>query len=337
MTPEIAEKTLRLNSAARKADDTPSANVLSSMMDLQPFEDTTSLENLAEGLRGFPVECLSTERWELKMFLAAMGSLSALWTMDEFNMLLQCLAFYIDGSAYQSLSQSFEKNYFVPTFSLPISDNVAVESAKEDWKNQLRDLVLEWEPVPPCFGDLGESIENDGGLGELLQINSMSPKDAALLSLRSHLLDYCESRLTLSSMLEARPGSTGSSSASSILENLAGASEEAESLSHEGVSTSISIQGTAKQESEREYKAFMKIMAGTYGLDSVKKCMAYLRENAISSSLQQQGVDQCEDASSPLDPTELVCGTENEFQEHMEPLEKSIDSLEDVDNPPEDI
>jgi hypothetical protein len=185
MSPEMAEKTMRLTSGSRKIDDTPSSHILSSMMDMQPTQDHdenddrrnlfTSTDNGGSGKQTnnsnynnandplFPIECLSMDRWDLKTYVDATSFLTRHWSLDELNVLLQSLALYIDGPVYGALSLTFEEHFFAPKFTRPLTASEPM-ALKDEWRHRLVKYVYDWDPKS-VSGSGGTSGEDSGDSG----------------------------------------------------------------------------------------------------------------------------------------------------------------------------
>ncbi|KAJ3417345.1 EF-hand calcium-binding domain-containing protein 5 [Chytridiales sp. JEL 0842] len=297
MTPEMAERSLRLTTPNSDTDSSPSDNLLASMMDIQPTRDGDENRSsvVSQGSRsGFPVECLSMDRWNIRTYVDATGHLTRSWSIDELNVLLQGLACYIDGPIYSYLSQVFDSNFFLPKFTTTpptpatTEDSPKEPSEKDQWKIKLGQIVSEWDiKVKEERQDVNKtSFSTDSLSGSSLSVPGSRRASSTNLAnqkisseaknyhiLKANLTEFCQGSLTLEALL----GTKGSSSytPTTAIETITGQEEAivpADSTTQEPAPPESAV-----SEVEREYKAFMKLMAGLHGLEPFKSFMSFLR------------------------------------------------------------
>ncbi|KAJ3406285.1 hypothetical protein HDV05_006075 [Chytridiales sp. JEL 0842] len=326
MSPATAQQQMKLINTAIKNNTTASNELLGSMMEVQQFgSNDGSLDALWQSYQTFPIEALGMSRWDLKTFVAATTSLVAHWSIDELVVVLQALAVYVDGpSAYEeTLNTGFELTFFNPTTLLVAKGDgsgwetgTELEAVRRTWLNEMGKIVQDWhlEPLideasdtdsnmPSSSAERNETsdvserplLDAIGGIQAVKIKSNSEPAEESLhkclWSLKSSLLEYCEGRTTLETIVSSRPGSTTASTLNLVksLRDLpiSDVKSEESDTSKEPTSTdpqSNTISSAPLTHVENDFRAFMKIMMGMNGLDAVHAFMTYLQDKLFDAT-----------------------------------------------------
>ncbi|KAI9335467.1 hypothetical protein BDR26DRAFT_865813 [Obelidium mucronatum] len=258
MSPEVAESLRITNQQTQSSSDKETASSISDLEQSKVNEDGVSneaTEQSASRIKSAPheklfclnPEYLSAEKWDQSTYVEATMTLTDnnQWTIDDLSTFLLALAAHIDGLGNKLISQ-FNAIYYAPRFTR--NSGAATFAPKDEWRHKLAKLVQEF--------DINKS-SNSGA----------TALPASLEALKSSLMDYCRGNVTLSQL--GVPQS---------LLNDVGHSNELSIHQSTPEKEAIWLRGCA--EAEEDFKKFMMVMCGLYGLEPCRDFFEFLKKRA---------------------------------------------------------
>ncbi|KAJ3073446.1 EF-hand calcium-binding domain-containing protein 5 [Podochytrium sp. JEL0797] len=201
------------------------------------------------------------------------------WSIDDLSHFLLALAAHIDTLA-ESLASIFQKIYHAPTFPTPTGPG-AIFAPREEWKHRVGKMVQDLPDTPTSEG------------------------------IKHSLMEWCRGNVTLS-QLGVATGDTGGIRRTSMAVR---GDEEMEGVGRLGGGrASISVQMSMDEredawvrgcgEAEGEYKKFMMVMTGLYGVDAASHVFEFLKrkqqekEEAEAEALKKARLEKEREVSS---------------------------------------
>ncbi|KAJ3333567.1 EF-hand calcium-binding domain-containing protein 5 [Blyttiomyces sp. JEL0837] len=242
----------------------------------QPAETALPPE---EEFQSLPPEFLTLERWDLPFYREGMMMLTfqCKWSIDELGAFLQSLSGRIDELG-ESLLSAFNEAFVMPKFTAAlraasagataIGVTAQNQAAKENWRQQLKKMVHGFEVSDPRL---------------------QSPFNEAL---KGTLLDYCSGNVTLEQLGVSSGSSVARDKDPAVTVIVATESPPGSAAGGTGTgeqpetpSNLVSAWDQGILDAEVEFKKFMKVMVGNYGLQPMRLFSAYVQRKAMEDGL----------------------------------------------------
>ncbi|KAJ3025349.1 UNVERIFIED_CONTAM: EF-hand calcium-binding domain-containing protein 5 [Siphonaria sp. JEL0065] len=263
MSPEVAES-LRITNQQIQASSTDK-DTTASTSELDPASNGGTANNESAGTgtaepntvtttteKQKPLFCLnpeylSAEKWDQSTYVEATMTLTdnCQWTIDDLSTFLLALAAHIDSLGNKLISQ-FNAIYFAPRFSR-VAGAAASFAPKDEWRHKLAKLVQEFD-----------------------HHSSKSGNNAGVEALKGSLMDYCRGNVTLSQLGIPQ----------SLLNDASQSQGQHELSIHPSTPERELIWLKGCAEAEEDYKKFMMVMCGLYGLEPTQEFFEFLKKKA---------------------------------------------------------